>query len=857
MCITEHWLKQHELLLNICNYRIASSFTRKSAIHGGSMIIVKDDYKSKELKNVVQLSIERVIEISCVELENHIILCVYRPPSSDFCQFEPVMEDALKQVFASSKSVIVCGDFNVNLLDSANRYSGRLLNLFKSFNLFHLFEEPTRVTANTATCLDNIFCKCDAMDKEIINCFNSDHSGQKACFTILKQTNDRVITYRPVTEARVEKFKENIINSVPEPYMEGSDPNVLYKNLSTVINREFEKVFTLRTKMRNGNKAKFSDWATVGIHKSRTRLYELYEMKSHSQDPSFIDYVRKYSKLFKKVCIAAKADYLSNKVKSAENKVKAVWNVINSETGKSKPRNCQFQLKVDDRILTSDLEVAGAFENFFSDIAVNTTRDLKSSTVLASSYLNEIAKDKRLNFDFQHTNSEEIIKTFKSLKLKNTEDLWGISVRVMQSVIHIVAPYLAVIFNKCIDDGVFPDLMKYSKVIPLFKAGSSSDPGNFRPISVLPVLSKVFEKIMLNQLLRHFNVNNLLHSQQFGFTKGRSTTDAAASLMKYIYDAWENSQDAIGIFCDLSKAFDCVEHETLIRKLQHYGLSAKALNLVKSYLSQRIQKVDINRTQSAGSAVKLGVPQGSILGPFLFLVYINDLPHLLEQKCNIVLFADDTSLIFKVNRQQENPTHINETLAEALNWFTANNLLLNAAKTKCIKFSLPNVRQFETIISLNGENLKLVHETVFLGLTLDRNLQWSPHISGLAGRLSSAAYAVRRIRQFTNVETARLVYFSYFHSIMSYGMLIWGKAADIETIFILQKRAVRSIYNLGSRDSLRERFKEINILTVSSQYIHDCIHTRISSPLKKCQTYMISILVISTSLPFQNSVYGK
>ncbi|KAI8423332.1 hypothetical protein MSG28_014346 [Choristoneura fumiferana] len=269
--------------------------------------------------------------------------------------------------------------------------------------------------------------------------------------------------------------------------------------------------------------------------------------------------------------------------------------------------------------------------------------------------------------------------------------------------------------------------------------GSSSDPGNFRPISVLPVLSKVFEKIMLNQLLRHFNVNNLLHSQQFGFTKGRSTTDAAASLMKYIYDAWENSQDAIGIFCDLSKAFDCVEHETLIRKLQHYGLSAKALNLVKSYLSQRIQKVDINRTQSAGSAVKLGVPQGSILGPFLFLVYINDLPHLLEQKCNIVLFADDTSLIFKVNRQQEDPTHINETLAEALNWFTANNLLLNAAKT----------------------------------------------------------------------------------NIMSYGMLIWGKAADIETIFILQKRAVRSIYNLGSRDSLRERFKEINILTVASQYIHD------------------------------------
>lgn len=136
-----------------------------------------------------------------------------------------------------------------------------------------------------------------------------------------------------------------------------------------------------------------------------------------------------------------------------------------------------------------------------------------------------------LNFDFQYTDPHEIIKIFKSLKVKNTEDLWGTSVKVMQSVIHIVAPYLAVVFNNCVDECVFPDLMKYSKVIPLFKSGSKSDPGNFRPISVLPVLSKVFEKIMLNQMLHYFNINKLLHTKQFGFTRGRSTTDAAVTLM--------------------------------------------------------------------------------------------------------------------------------------------------------------------------------------------------------------------------------------------------------------------------------------------------------------------------------------
>lgn len=138
--------------------------------------------------------------------------------------------------------------------------------------------------------------------------------------------------------------------------------------------------------------------------------------------------------------------------------------------------------------------------------------------------------------------------------------------------------------------------MKYSKVVPLFKSGEKKDPGNFRPVSVLPVLSKVFEKILLNQMLSHFNLNLLMHDQQFGFTKGRSTTDAGVALLRHIYSAWDDSQDAIGVFCDLSKAFDCVDHQTLSLKLNHYGVRGKALSLLKSYLLNRTQKVQINGT---------------------------------------------------------------------------------------------------------------------------------------------------------------------------------------------------------------------------------------------------------------------
>ncbi|CAH2249251.1 jg21761 [Pararge aegeria aegeria] len=295
----------------------------------------------------------------------------------------------------------------------------------------------------------------------------------------------------------------------------------------------------------------------------------------------------------------------------------------------------------------------------------------------------------------------------------------------------------------------------------------------------------------------------------------------------------------------LSKiAFDCVQHETLVRKLHHYGIQGVALDLMSNYLRDRIQKVDVNGKRSNGSVMKIGVPQGSILGPFLFLIYINDLPYLAKDKHGIVLFADDTSLTFKINRRELAFDDVNNSLAKVVQWFEANNLVLNGKKTKCIKFTLPNVKHVKTTVLLNNEELKLEDTTVFLGITLDSKLQWGPHVNNLSNRLSSAAYAVKKIRHMTDVETARLVYFSYFHSIMSYGILLWGNAADISTIFVLQKRAVRSIYKMGPRESLRDKFKDFKIMTVYSQYIFEnlmYVHKNISKFKKKCDCNNLNI----------------
>ena len=255
---------------------------------------------------------------------------------------------------------------------------------------------------------------------------------------------------------------------------------------------------------------------------------------------------------------------------------------------------------------------------------------------------------------------------------------------------------------------------------------------------------------------------------------GRSTTDAGVELVQHIFEAWEDSRDAMGVFCALSKAFDCVHHDTLLGKLRYYGTTGRALDLLNSYLSNRVQRVDTNGSRSSGSTVSMGVPQGSILGPFLFLVYINDLPNLVKHKHEIVLFADDTSLLFRVSRQESIYDDVNNAISQVVEWFTANNLLLNEKKTKCVKFVLPKVKAVPARIMMKNYILDFVDSAVFLGITLDAKLQWGPHIGELAKRLGSAAYAVKKVRQLSDVNTARLVYFGCFHSLMTYGILLWA-----------------------------------------------------------------------------------
>lgn len=267
VCLTEHWQKGYELdTWAYENYCLASWYCRESAGHGGSLILIRNNLQFKQRNDIELMSKEEVMELSCIELDNHIIVSVYRPPKvQNFNMFESLMEDVLTVVFRAKKNIIVCGDFNVNILESKNRLCSKLLSLFKSFNLKNIFCEPTRVTSTTSTCLDNVFVNCEILAQKIVHFMRSDHTGQEIVLPYGKNCiAEMEIVTRPITNHRLQQFNDNLLQKLAQENnttFKGTC-NDLYSNVFSTLLVEFQKKFPLKT-ITIKNKFKFSDWASL------------------------------------------------------------------------------------------------------------------------------------------------------------------------------------------------------------------------------------------------------------------------------------------------------------------------------------------------------------------------------------------------------------------------------------------------------------------------------------------------------------------------------------------------------------------------------------------------------------------
>ena len=453
--------------------------------------------------------------------------------------------------------------------------------------------------------------------------------------------------------------------------------------------------------------------------------------------------------------------------------------------------------------------------NNYVSVGPNLARDLPRASVHYSDYLRNPVSD---SFFLGPTTEDEIRSTL--MKLKNSCSGWdSLSAKILKQVCNSISRPLSHICNLSFSCGIVPSELKVARVSPIFKKGSPNVLLNYRPISLLPCFSKIIEKIVASRLRTFLERHKILFENQFGFRKNHNTTTAVSYLVNEIVKNYENSLPVLGVFIDLQKAFDTIDHEILLAKLQHYGIRGVALEWFASYLNNRKQFVKVRQAESEQLTILCGVPQGSILGPLLFIMYINDI-----QNCSIcskILYADDTNMFISGSDVNDLFRRMNIELEKLSDWLIANKLSLNVAKTHYVLFQ-PGRNTVHDVpqLTINGQSIERKSSTLFLGVVLDSKLNWHEHISYIKGKIAKNIGIINKVKRVLNVSTLRTLYYAFVFPYLSYCIECWGSAAKTRTspLLTLQKRCCRIITNSPPRTPSLPIFRRLNILPLEQLY---------------------------------------
>jgi len=760
--------------------------------------------------------------------------CTAQAHSLNFLEF---LDAHLSELSDSNKDVYVFLDSNIDLLKLNNfNLANDYMDVSISNGFLQLISRATRIQGNHFSLIDHILSNKITLNYTAGTILHdlSDHFINYIQLPISKQkTKVKPVFKRNFSSTNVQNFKTSLSGSNWQHLFNCNNVDESFDLFWLTFSELYELHFPLVKFKFNQNLHKINEYFTNGLLISRRTKLELCKKAAKERTPEAVNKYRTYRNIFNNLVRTSKKMYFNENFTKFKKNPKKTWELLKEAANLNKSNDSVERLCVGNEIITDPGQIAEHFNDFFVKIGKEISDSIKKTDVTPESYMPNLPNLQELEFNEIHAVLiRDIIKSFVT---KGSLDSDGISTKLLKSISNEICEPLAHVFNLSVQQGIFPSKLKKSRTVPIFKAGDPSACDNYRPISLLSSLSKILEKIVSVQLVNHLERNDLLYEHQYGFQRGKSTEHNLVQAFNYIGNAINENKYCIGVFFDLKKAFDVCSLEILLMKLEKMGIRGTALKWFKSYLNKRTQFVDINGNFSSEKDITTCILQGSILGPILFLIYINDLFRVSQSLT--LMFADDTFGLNSDNDLNRLIAKINQDINKMAIWFKANKLALNKSKTKYIIFRAKGKKIPENlppiIIDENEQNKPYDNDNVtiieryhnnhenskcraykLLGIYLDEYLTLDQHVSQIVNKLNRSLYCIRMAKNNLKYDGLRALYFAIIHSHLSYCPVILNclSITNKNRLAKIQKKAIRIVTGSAYNAHTAPLFVDHNIL---------------------------------------------
>ncbi len=736
------------------------------------------------------------------------------------------LENQLHVIGTSSKDIFLMGDFN---LDALQNLAPSLKHICQLFQLKQLIKEPTRVTKTSESCIDLIFTNTAnnrIHSSGVIPCGLSDHSliyVVKKC--IKPRYKPRLIKTRSFRNFNEVDFCDDL-KKVPWHVIEYSDcvDDVwnMWKQLFLEICDKHAPFVNIRCKGYS------APWINDEyLQMSKKRDYYKCKAEKEKSDEAWSLY-RETRNRVNNLAKSLKRKYYSTKINNCNGDSAKLWKTLKELLPNKKSGSCINSVKDENgECCTEPKDIADSFNKFFVSIGKKLAQaydDVEHNDTNVN-----IQPDSDVHFDFKDIDADFVFKNLSSLDIKKATGLDGIHAKLLKLGASEIYQSLTYILNLSLKSGIVPTEWKHAKVSPLFKEGNRDDTNNYRPISVLPVVMKIFESAV-NAQLRDFLVQyNILVDQQSGFRAKHSTSSTLIDVTDFILNNMNDGLITGAIFLDLKKAFDTVNHDILLTKLYNLGIRGTEHKWFTNYLTSRYQSVVINGVLSDTLKIDIGVPQGSILGPLLFILYINDLTSVIDNKCKVVLYADDTALFYASNDPEDLQSVLNTQLQNVGKWLRQNKLTLNVKKTNLmlIGTAMRLTKYKDVRAFVFNEELCRVSHCKYLGVEIDENMNWNKNTDKLCNKISKRIGVVRRLRSCLDINILNTLYRSMILPVFDYCDVVFCNCSglNLDRLEKMQNRAARAITGYPPWHSATELREKLGWTSIQNRWlIHKCIY---------------------------------